>query len=436
MPPNAPKIPERELKVISAWIESLGKDQKPSAPADMETSKAKEVTSTPPKFDGIVPVSPSPGPLSITAFAASRSVLAVSGLHQVLLFDLAAGDWKGALAFPEGDVFALKFTADGSRLIAAGGAGGSSGAVVLWNTATYQREQSIAIEDDVVLAMDITPDGQKVAVAGPKRSIELINLATGAREHVLKKHADWVTSLAFSPDGVLLASGDRFGGIYLWDVQNGQQFDIAEAHSGMITALHFSHDSNQLWSAGRDGNLKGWNLPNSTCDQRQQISDRGIADMQLVGDQIITVDNERRVCCSGRTGDVTVISQMPDDLTRNVVLKTDTSAQLVVGDCNSNLRWLNMKGEILREVSLPQKREPVSVVAIAPRVVERQLRSLNTTEATIATKDAHFQKSVRHVEQTLNELKSLLELSRHNLDAMESEIARLEEAVKELKAND
>ena len=45
----------------------------------------------------------------------------------MLVFDLAAHKLLGALPFPEGDLFCLRFSKDGQTLLAAGGGGAESG---------------------------------------------------------------------------------------------------------------------------------------------------------------------------------------------------------------------------------------------------------------------------------------------------------------------
>jgi hypothetical protein len=117
MPPNAPKIPAREIDMVRRWIEagllesaedspSIGGAPAPEARA--ETLVAAEIE-------------PRGTPISALAVSPVAPLAAVSGHRQLFVFDLDGGKLKGALRFPEGDVFSLKFSKDGQTLLAAGG---------------------------------------------------------------------------------------------------------------------------------------------------------------------------------------------------------------------------------------------------------------------------------------------------------------------------
>ncbi len=253
--------------------------------------------------------------MAITAIGSSHSTIALSGYRQVVLLNSETNQWIGALNFPDGDVFAIKFSADGSRLVAAGGVGGSHGRVVCWDTKDYRKLANIQIDDDAVLAMDLSPDGKTLAVGGPKRQVEVIDLATSKQRVVLRKHADWITQLAFSPDGVFLASGDRFGSIYIWDTHSGTHFDSPQNHAGSITALQFSQDSNQLWSAAKDGYVKHWDLVETKAIQSWKASDTAIASMLLANERVIVAASDGSLSAYEPNGKKLTESSLGDSVT-------------------------------------------------------------------------------------------------------------------------
>ncbi len=435
MPPNAAKIPERELKAISAWIESLASEsQTPKMDARPALKTEATPTQTAPALtDGVVSVEPVPGPLCITAIAESETNIAVSGLHQVILYDRANHTWKGALNFPEGDVFALKFTRDGSRLIAAGGVGGLSGHIVCWDTASLRRVRSMTIEDDVVLAMDVTVDGRTVAVAGPKRNIELFDLETGSHKSVLKKHADWVTSLAFSPDGVLLASGDRFGSVYLWDVQDGVYFGAAESHARMVTALKFSADGYRLWSAGKDGYLRHWDLQLGRSLARVLASEQAIADLAVSDNKLVAISEDRRVSVFDESGQPVATTQLDQLPTRCIALESG-KGQLLIGDSQSGLSWYDpAKNRIVHSLALPNRPAATTVARQRPLAVERQLQNVATavvekSSAAPASADLRAQ-----AQETMAAAQKTLEQTRENLSELEKKISDLQRLIERLE---
>ena len=442
MPPNAPKIPQRELAAIASWIKSLPQGEVPESATTASMAKADSEAASAQREDaknvalreqGLVAIEPITGPLSITALASSRSLVAVSGNHQVLLLDATTRKWLGALNYPEGDVFALKFTADGSRLVAAGGIGGQSGSVVCWELPTYRRLASLPIEGDIVLAMDVTPDGKTVAVGGPKRTIEVIDLLTGTRRFVLRKHADWVTKLAFSGDGVFLASADRFGTVLLWDNHNGDLFENAGSHAGAVTALQFSQDSNQLWTAGKDGQIQRWDLLSNKVDQRWLASDTGVASMILMNDRLFAIDNQQRLTRYSTGGKSQWQRELETEPTSLVAIPT--TGQLMVGDIQSGLSMLETSmAHDADLLVLPRKPASFKATRFSPKLVERQLKApqaLEDATALGATPDV----ALAEARQAIESSRQVIAKTRQHLAELEAKMLELENALEKLKGN-
>ena len=89
---------------------------------------------------------PARSAVSALAVSPAAPIVTVSRHKQVLVFDWKARKLLGALAFPEGDVFAPRFSRDGRSLLAAGGFGAESGRAVLFETTTWARTASIGDE--------------------------------------------------------------------------------------------------------------------------------------------------------------------------------------------------------------------------------------------------------------------------------------------------
>ena len=148
MPPKSPKLEQAKLDVVAKWI----------AEGALENSGSKAVVTKPNTDIGlssIVRGKPAVPPLptkalplepvvqtakanAITALATSpwAPLVAIGGQKQVLLYNSDTLDLIGVLPFPEGVPHVLKFSRNGSLLLAGGGRGGKSGKVVLWKVAT------------------------------------------------------------------------------------------------------------------------------------------------------------------------------------------------------------------------------------------------------------------------------------------------------------
>ena len=277
MPPKGDKIPAAQLAILSEWI----------AQGARENSGSKAVMPPKPKIDislkGVSkgkPAGPPPMPAAgklkpdplvrarrpgaVLAMAASpwSPLLAVGGQKQVLLFNTDSGDFLGALPFEHGQINSLKFSRNAKLLLAAGGRGGAAGKAVLFNVETCEKVTEVGIENDALLAADLSPDQTMIAVGSPSKLIRVYATADGKVLHEIKKHTDWVTAVEFSPDGVLLATGDRNGGLFVWEANTGREFHALRNHTAMITDVSWRPDANALASCSEDGTIKLWEMEN------------------------------------------------------------------------------------------------------------------------------------------------------------------------------
>ncbi len=254
MPPNAPMIPRRELEVVRRWIEgglaehATDSGSKPDQPAIPD--------------GGLVSPLVAPRAAAITARAASptQPIAAASWHKQVLIYDIRRREIRGALSFPEGDVFALTFSRDGQTLLAAGGSGAESGKIVLFDTRTWRRLGTLGDELDAILAAGLGPDRSRLVLGGPGRLVKVLAVPNGEILHTFRKPTDWVTAASFGPDGLLVAAGDRFGGLFLWEARTGKEFLSLRGHAKAVTAIGWLLGGDAMATSGEDGRIEIWNL--------------------------------------------------------------------------------------------------------------------------------------------------------------------------------
>jgi hypothetical protein len=273
MPPNRPKLADKELEVFKKWIlgglleTAGGKAIAAAAPAVDLTLKADTVGKPdgPPPMPKDLPLGPAVHTdrmNAITGLAASpwAPLVAVAGQKQVLLFEGDTLAPLGILSFSEGQPVEVKFSRSGRVLLASGGRGAQSGRVVLWDVVTGKKMMTLGDDYDTVLAADIRPDQAQVALGGPSRLVKLWSTKTGQLQHKIKKHTDWVTAVAFSPNGQMLATADRNGGISIWDPESAQELFTLGDHKLSVTALSWRGDSKLLASSSEDGTVKLWEM--------------------------------------------------------------------------------------------------------------------------------------------------------------------------------
>jgi mono/diheme cytochrome c family protein len=71
-------------------------------------------------------------------------------------------------------------------------------------------------QDGVIFALDWSPDGKRIAVAGAGPSVNLYDAETGALTASCKGHSAGIYSIAFSPDSAHLATGGFDGQVRLY----------------------------------------------------------------------------------------------------------------------------------------------------------------------------------------------------------------------------
>ncbi|WP_395737587.1 c-type cytochrome domain-containing protein [Prosthecobacter sp.] len=268
MPPKKAPLPAPQIELIRQWIQGGLRESSASKSLVVERDTTFNPTAEI-KLDGPPPMPESlpsftpptlKRPLPIIAMAASprAPLIAVAGHEHIRLLDATTQQQIGALAFPEGQPNVIRFSADGRLLMVAGGKPVQSGSVVLFDVKTGKRLTTIGDETDAILAGDLSPDQQLVALGGSGKVVKIYGTTDGKLRHKLTKHTDWITALAFSPDGKKLASSDRAGGIHLWDATGGGILLSLSEHKAAVRALAWRSDSKMLASGGEDGLLIWW----------------------------------------------------------------------------------------------------------------------------------------------------------------------------------
>lgn len=276
MPPRSPML-AKEADLLRRWIEMGALENsgskvvinKPKVDIGLGTVVRGKPEGPPPMPANPLPLDPFvrlPRPNAVLAMATSpwAPLIAIGGPKQVFLYHTETLDLLGVLPFPEGQVQVLKFSRNGTLLLAAGGRGGKSGKAVVWSVKTGQRITEVGDETDSILAADISPDQTAIAVGGPGKIVRIYATADGKMLHEIRKHTDWVTAIEYSPDGVLLASGDRSSGLQVWESYTAREYFSLRGHTSAITEVSWRPDGNLLASTSEDGSVRLWEMENGT----------------------------------------------------------------------------------------------------------------------------------------------------------------------------
>lgn len=270
MPPKKPRIPDVQIALVRQWIQeglvenAGGKSMLREITFDVTKATSIRPTGDPamPKSLPETPLAEPPRLVAVTALAASpwAPLVAVSGQEQIILRHAETRERLGVLPFPEGVVHVLRFSRNGSVLLAGGGIGGKSGRVVLFDVESGRRIAEIGDEQDSVLAADLSFDHRFVALGGPAKVVKVFDATTGALLHRIEKHTDWITAISFAPEGDQFASADRNGGIHVWEAEKGAIVYTLDEHKLRVGDLAWRTDGGMLASGGDDGKLVIWDM--------------------------------------------------------------------------------------------------------------------------------------------------------------------------------
>ena len=354
MPKGGNKLSEHDLAIIHDWIGG-GALETSSSTAAATPKPAVDLTILPaalgkptgppamPRGLSLKPITHTnrPGPLLSLAASPWAPLVALGGQRQIVLYNTQSLECLGILPFPEGIPATLKFSRNGSLLVAGGGEGAKLGKVILYDVVTGTRAAEVGNEFDTVLAADITPNQAVVALGGPAKVLKAYRVKDNQLLWTARKHTDWVTAVACSPDGVLIASGDRSGNLFVWETRTGQEFCTLAGHKDAITGLEFRGDANVLASCSQDGTLRLWNLQDAT--QLRSINADGGGALSLA------MAHDGRIAVCGRDHSAHLFN--PDgsagrkfegfgDIALHVALSDDGS-RLIAGDWTGKLLVFN-----------------------------------------------------------------------------------------------
>jgi WD40 repeat protein len=307
MPPGQDKLAADKLKIIRNWIKTgLLENSGSASTSKKKTLDIAAVTTTGrPEGPVAMPRDLPREPIVVTARAAAVSALAaspwapvaaVAGQNQIVLYHTDDGQLLGVLPFPEGIPFVLRFSRDGSHLLAAGGRGGSLGIAALYDVTTGDRLLTVGDELDAVLAADISPDLARIALGGPGRIVRIYSTQTGDLVHEIRKHTDWIYAVAYSPDGVLLATADRSNGLFVWEADTAREYLELRGHTDAVTDVAWRLDSNLLASTSRDATVRLWEMNDGNQVARADAHGGGAHSVAFAHDgRLATAGEDRTV---------------------------------------------------------------------------------------------------------------------------------------------
>lgn len=262
MPKDREPLTSDEVAKIRQWIEEGAVNDTPAsdrAAIDMEH---------PPTYL-------QPPVVTSLDYSPDGKLLAVSGFHEVLLYNTSDGTLVARLVGQSQRIEAAKFSADGKRLAVSGGSPARFGEVQIWNVEDHELELSVPITFDTIYGVSWSGDGSKIAFGCADNTVRVIDANSG--EELIKQgaHSDWVLDTVFSKDSSHLISVSRDRSTKLTEIATGRFVDnitsiTPGALKGGLIAVDSHPSEDQCVVGGADGTPKLYKIYR---DQARKIGD-------------------------------------------------------------------------------------------------------------------------------------------------------------------
>lgn len=208
------------------------------------------------KFAGLLPHKDRYSSQHLLAVCEETSQLIHANGTDICLFNLENGQiiWEITTGHYPDIVHTVTFYQHGTRLAC----GLLSGSIIVWDTATGQKFQTLSGHIGPVESLAVSPDGLRVAAGSYNGTITVWDLTTGHAVQEAEVNKFSVRGMTSSQDGTVVVSQSSDSMIRLWNPKTGQCFLQFKAEaSGSIDPV-FSPDGSLLALALKDGTIGLW----------------------------------------------------------------------------------------------------------------------------------------------------------------------------------
>lgn len=213
MPKNREPLAVAQIKLITDWIAQGAADDTPASARAVAVDAAN-----PPKYSA-------PPVVTALSYSADGTRLAVTGYHEILLYDTSSYELKSRLIGISERVQALAYSPDGKKLAAVGGAPGRFGEVQVWNPEEEKLLVSAPVTFDTLYGVSWSPDGKHLAFGCADNTVRAVDALSGKQILQMGTHSDWVLGTVFAQDGLHLASVSRDMSMKLTHVETQRFID-------------------------------------------------------------------------------------------------------------------------------------------------------------------------------------------------------------------
>ena len=244
MPPKGPALSAEEVELLRRWIAA-------GAPDDTLAAAPSWSAANPPEY-------PRPPVISSVTHSLDGRWLAVTGMHEVLIYSAADLKLQKRLIGLSERITSICFSPDSTMLAVGGGTPAISGELQLWDIKSAQLKWARSVTHDTIRGVSFSPDGALIACGGTDKTLRALRTSDGEQVLYQSSHEDWVLATEWSADGSHLLSVGRDRSLKLVKVETQQFIDNVTsitpgALRGGLLAVERHPLKDQVLVGGADG---------------------------------------------------------------------------------------------------------------------------------------------------------------------------------------
>jgi mono/diheme cytochrome c family protein len=264
------------------------------------------------RTNGPVFVQPEAHPEGIQSvtWSPDGKIVATGGFRRIRFWDADTGnphgEWTNGLV---GRIQALAFAPDGGTLAVADGVEGRAGRVrlIAWQDPS-RRPVSWKAHADAVFDLEFSADGSRLVTAGGDHRVRVWNPATREEVASLEGHTAQVFAAAFNTNATQVVSGGADRQIKVWDIATREKLVTLGNPASGVPGVAWPADSSTVFTASESGAVHRYTQLKSHSGEQSSAT----ADEKHLGDLaggavcLSASTNGARIAVGGQDGSVRV----------------------------------------------------------------------------------------------------------------------------------
>lgn len=192
-------------------------------------------------------------PTRAVAFSPDGTYIATASEDATIKIWNLEGELITTLNGSAGGFQALLWTAAGQLI-----AGDEQGHIYVWDEAGTAIAQ-FSEKSTAITALDLSPDGQTLAVVGVDRQVKLFDLTTQKLIRTFTAHNGAIYNVRFAPNGQQLITVGDDKLVRIWQLDGTSAINLV-GHTGLVSALAISPAGDMIATSGGDRAVRLWEL--------------------------------------------------------------------------------------------------------------------------------------------------------------------------------